>query len=117
MCGLWLCCGDGVVVVMSDPQTAQPVQLLAAIHREQAVAQREQPDRLQDPAEHQMQLLVGITVPLPPPLLAVTMHRIGEGDNPQLFLETFQAMAERASGPQQNGRHSCCSLGRFRRQL
>lgn len=65
--------------------------------------QRQQLNRPQDQAEHQTQVLVGVTVPPPPPLLAVTTHRMGVGDNPQLFLETTQAISERGSVPRQNG--------------
>lgn len=106
---------------MFNPQTTQLAQLLqllaqmlaeiAAMHNEQAVLHKEQLDRQQGQAEQQKQVLerlTGTASLLPPPPLAVLMHRMGKGDGPQIFLETFRPPA---AGHSRGIPLACCDMG------
>uniref|UniRef100_A0A669EMK6 CCHC-type domain-containing protein n=1 Tax=Oreochromis niloticus TaxID=8128 RepID=A0A669EMK6_ORENI len=91
---------------MSDPHAAPPAQPLkflaqmlaemAKMSQDQVAAQRDHLAKLQEQADRQTQL-VGAAAPPKAPPLSVAM---GDGDDPQIFLETFRATAEACQWPQ-----------------
>ncbi|XP_076740083.1 uncharacterized protein LOC112435315 [Maylandia zebra] len=100
-------------VGMSDPQAAppaQPLQLLAQMLAEMAkmshdhaAAQRAHLAALQEQTDRQtlvLERLVGAAAPPKSPPLSVVVPRMGDGDDPQVFLETFCATAEACQWPQ-----------------
>lgn len=67
------------------------------MQREQAAAQKDQLHKLRKKADGQMQVLermVRVTPLLPPLALEVTVHWMGKGDDPQVFLKAFWATGE-----------------------
>lgn len=67
------------------------------------MAQWEHLIKLQDHSDQQtkvLEKLVGATVLPNSPTLSIVMHRMGDGDNPQVFLEAFRATAEVCQWPQ-----------------
>lgn len=92
---------------LSDPQATlptQPLQILVGIanmNREQADAQQEQLDKLRETGGL-ADTGPGVTgqgrcvTAHPSP---VALHRMGEGHNPQVFLEAFQPTAETCQWP------------------
>lgn len=67
------------------------------MQREQAAAQKDQLHKLWKKADGQMQVLermVRMTPLLPPLALEVTVHWMGKGDDPQVFLKAFWATGE-----------------------
>ncbi|KAL3969418.1 OTU domain-containing protein 5 [Sarotherodon galilaeus] len=98
---------------MSDPHAAPPAQPLqflaqmlaemAKMSQDQAAAQRDHLAKLQEQADRQTQVLerlVGAAAPPKAPPLSVAVPRMGDGDDPQVFLETFRATAEACQWPQ-----------------
>ncbi|XP_044042863.1 uncharacterized protein LOC122871611, partial [Siniperca chuatsi] len=99
---------------MTDPQQMQPVAMLAqmlgeivAMHQEQAAVNRQQLERMQDQADKQTQLLAslvsqpGASLPPSPPLAlsGITLHKMSAADDPQSFLEMFEATAVACGWP------------------
>lgn len=93
-----------------DPSSAQPVELLAQMLaglekmcQDQAVVQQEHLMKLQEHSDQQTKVLEQLVRGAAPPKslpLSVAMHRMGDGDDPQVFLEAFCATAEVCQCPQ-----------------
>ncbi|XP_076743966.1 uncharacterized protein LOC143419988 [Maylandia zebra] len=99
---------------MSDPQAAPPTQPLqflaqmlaemATMSRDQAADQRAHLAALQEQTARQTQILerlVGAAATPKPSPLSVAVPRMGDGDDPQIFLETFRATAEACQWPRE----------------
>ncbi|XP_026003826.1 uncharacterized protein LOC113009615 [Astatotilapia calliptera] len=99
---------------MSDPQAAPPAQPLqflaqmlaemATMSRDQAADQRAHLAALREQTDRQTQVLerlVGAAAPPKPSPLSVAVPRMGDGDDPQVFLETFRATAEACQWPRE----------------
>lgn len=106
-------CRNPIYVGMSDPHAAPPAQPLqflvqmlaemAKMSQDQAAAHRDHLAKLQEQADRQIQVLerlVGAAAPPRAPPLSVAVLRMGDGDDPLVFLETFGATAEACQWPQ-----------------
>lgn len=76
---------------------------MVAMNNNQAVVQQKHLAKLQVHVIGSSRSGYSITIPHP---LSVSLHRIGEGDDSQVFLETFKATAEVCQ--RQSGHHNCC---------
>ena len=102
------CRTHGSLTGLTEPQHPQPVTALGemfgeinAMHLEQAVLNRQQLEAVCTQTEAQTQLLQellawsGAGAPSPPPhaLLGVVLHKLTAEDDPQSFLDMFEATA------------------------